>query len=315
MCIRDRVSVSAVLREDVPQRLVGLVLERVGGESMDGLTYNEVLAKIRAAGRPLTIRFRKPLVEVRGPEYMFSLGSLQMLFHFLDKSGDQRVTRIEVLKALRRKIPGVERALGMAYFVQSDVAAQAEFEESWRSFDVDGDDSISWPEFVCRFGGLGTEELGARPEEPSIPEEILAAAAPASSMPEPPNRRSSCSLSPSLSLDDFPVQEEAAPPEGRPRVSYYPWEPFLLFGVLGRGQVDAAHTDALCEQAGLIVSMAQPSSIEVDSFPLESAGTDQVTMLLMLDAWVAWHVGGGADEYCAWPVSYTHLTLPTKRIV
>merc|ERR1740117_2498720 len=51
------VKVSGVTREGVPQHLVGLNLQALNGEAVDNITHAEVMAKLKAAGRPLTLRF------------------------------------------------------------------------------------------------------------------------------------------------------------------------------------------------------------------------------------------------------------------
>ena len=38
---------------------VGMMLETVAGEDVTSLSYNELIAKLKAVGRPLTITFRK----------------------------------------------------------------------------------------------------------------------------------------------------------------------------------------------------------------------------------------------------------------
>ena len=52
--------VDSVTREDIPQALVGLKLAEVNGESVMETTYDQALATVKAAGRPLTIKFVKP---------------------------------------------------------------------------------------------------------------------------------------------------------------------------------------------------------------------------------------------------------------
>merc|ERR1712166_1721166 len=51
------VKVSGVTREGVPQHLVGLNLQALNGEAVDNITHAEVMAKLKAAVRPLTLRF------------------------------------------------------------------------------------------------------------------------------------------------------------------------------------------------------------------------------------------------------------------
>ena len=51
--------VDSVTREDIPQALVGLKLAEVNGESVMECTYDEALATVKGATRPLTIKFVK----------------------------------------------------------------------------------------------------------------------------------------------------------------------------------------------------------------------------------------------------------------
>lgn len=62
---RDRkeksgLKVEEVTQEDVPKVLVGLKLAEVNGENISESTYDEALAIVKAAGRPLTIKFVQP---------------------------------------------------------------------------------------------------------------------------------------------------------------------------------------------------------------------------------------------------------------
>merc|ERR1711865_122441 len=51
------VKVSGVTRDGVPSHLVGMNLEALNGEKVDNITHAEVMAKLKAAGRPLTLQF------------------------------------------------------------------------------------------------------------------------------------------------------------------------------------------------------------------------------------------------------------------
>ena len=49
---------SAVTKEAIPAHLAGLHVEKVNGEDVSKATYTEAMAKIEAAGRPLTLSFK-----------------------------------------------------------------------------------------------------------------------------------------------------------------------------------------------------------------------------------------------------------------
>eukprot|EP00656_Telonema_subtile_P038722 TRINITY_DN4392_c0_g2_i12.p1 TRINITY_DN4392_c0_g2~~TRINITY_DN4392_c0_g2_i12.p1 ORF type:complete len:751 (+),score=201.14 TRINITY_DN4392_c0_g2_i12:117-2369(+) len=53
----DGVIVSEITNPEVPAKLKGLVLETIGGENVLGSSYDEVIKKVKGAGRPLTITF------------------------------------------------------------------------------------------------------------------------------------------------------------------------------------------------------------------------------------------------------------------
>ena len=52
------VKVSAVTKEAIPAHLAGLNVEKVNGEDVSKASYTEAMAKIEAAGRPLTLSFK-----------------------------------------------------------------------------------------------------------------------------------------------------------------------------------------------------------------------------------------------------------------
>ena len=52
------VKVSAVTKEAIPAHLAGLHVEKVNGEDVSKASYTEAMAKIEAAGRPLTLSFK-----------------------------------------------------------------------------------------------------------------------------------------------------------------------------------------------------------------------------------------------------------------
>ena len=52
------VTVSTVKSAALPGELKGMVIDEIAGESVCNKSYNDVLAKIKSCGRPLTIKFR-----------------------------------------------------------------------------------------------------------------------------------------------------------------------------------------------------------------------------------------------------------------
>jgi len=76
---------------------------------------------------------------------------LRVLFSFMDKNGDGKVSRIEMIQALR-KDPNAARYLGLPSKFKQGTPEHTEFERVFQRLDADGSKEISWEEFerICQ---------------------------------------------------------------------------------------------------------------------------------------------------------------------
>ena len=74
-------------------------------------------------------------------------GSLRALFDFMDKNGDGKVSRIEMIQALR-KDPNTRKYLGLPAHFRQGSPEHAAFEAVFQRLDADGSREITWAEFV-----------------------------------------------------------------------------------------------------------------------------------------------------------------------
>lgn len=68
------------------------------------------------------------------------------IFSAVDKSGDGQVSKIELIKALRRS-PGVPEFFGLPQYIRQEDGSRDLMEELFQEMDVDDDRNVSWDEF------------------------------------------------------------------------------------------------------------------------------------------------------------------------
>ncbi|KAJ8601900.1 hypothetical protein CTAYLR_002679 [Chrysophaeum taylorii] len=139
---------------EVHDRLVAINGDNVGAVKDEGEFKSEILEKLKAAGRPLTLTFTSG---VQG-SFCTSQSYAQDLFDQIDNNGDGLISQVELIKALR-KLPDLAEALSLPKIIRQEDGSRDAFTAVFHALAVRDDKNISKREWAHGLAKLASETI------------------------------------------------------------------------------------------------------------------------------------------------------------